>query len=165
VLTLFLLPELNQRLRPAILAMKPGTRVVSNSFPMGDWRPDLTAAVTQDCKTYCRALMWTVPAKVEGYWLVQYHLTRGSVSVALKLEQVHQYFNGALVGMHLHLPVKGRLDGTAIAFDGSSAYHGTGESLRIEFKGEVKGDPMEGSYLFPDKQLSGTWSATWKKGL
>ena len=71
VLTLFLLPEINLRLLPTILNMKPGTRVVSNSFDMGSWKPDQTAEVTRDCKTYCQALLWIVPAKVEGTWQMQ----------------------------------------------------------------------------------------------
>ena len=55
VITLFLLPELNERLRPTILDMKPGTRVVSNSFSMGNWQPDERVEVTEDCRGYCRA--------------------------------------------------------------------------------------------------------------
>jgi tRNA G37 N-methylase Trm5 len=68
VVTMFLLPSINMRLRPTILEMKPGTRVVSNSFDMGDWEPDQTADVSDDCRSYCRALYWVVPAKVAGTW-------------------------------------------------------------------------------------------------
>lgn len=68
VITMFLLPDLNMRLRPALLDMKPGTRIVSNSFGMGDWEPDETVAVKEDCSTYCNAYKWTVPAKVAGRW-------------------------------------------------------------------------------------------------
>ena len=68
VITLFLLPDLNVRLRPKILNMKPGIRVVSNSFDMGDWTPDERATVTDGCTSYCNALFWIVPAKVQGKW-------------------------------------------------------------------------------------------------
>lgn len=68
VLTLFLLPELNVKLRPTILNMRPGTRVVSNSFQMGDWKPDQSATVTGDCGSWCTAHLWIVPAKVAGTW-------------------------------------------------------------------------------------------------
>src|SRR4029078_11990491 len=70
VITLFLLPELNVKLRPKILAMKPGTRVVSNSFTMGDWHADQTENVSdkQGCTAYCTAYLWIVPAKAEGRW-------------------------------------------------------------------------------------------------
>ena len=68
VITMFLLPDLNLRLRPTLLEMKPGTRVVSDSFDMGDWVPDETATVQDGCSTYCTALLWIVPAKVAGKW-------------------------------------------------------------------------------------------------
>jgi precorrin-6B methylase 2 len=68
VITMFLLPQINMRLRPTILNLKPGTRVVSNSFTMEDWTADETATVTEGCQTWCTALFWIVPAKVEGSW-------------------------------------------------------------------------------------------------
>ena len=68
VLTLFLLPDINIRLRPKILNMKPGLRVVSNAFDMGDWEPDETATVSDDCSQFCTAFYWLVPAKVQGTW-------------------------------------------------------------------------------------------------
>jgi hypothetical protein len=63
VVTMYLLPELNMRLRPTILAMKPGTRVTSHQFNMGDWEADETAEIE-----YRTAYLWIVPAKVEGNW-------------------------------------------------------------------------------------------------
>ncbi|MEO8104495.1 MAG: methyltransferase domain-containing protein [Betaproteobacteria bacterium] len=68
VLTLFLLDELNLQLRPIILNMKPGTRVVSNTFTMGDWTPDEIVRPGPNCGAYCQGFFWTVPAKVEGTW-------------------------------------------------------------------------------------------------
>src|SRR5881628_2174365 len=66
VITLFLLTDLNLKLRPTLLTLKPGTRVVSNTFRMGDWEPDQT--VELGCDTYCTAYLWIVPARVEGRW-------------------------------------------------------------------------------------------------
>ena len=66
VLTLYLLPEINYQLRPTILKMKPGTRVVSHDFDMVEWEPD---AITQTPRS--RALMWVVPADVAGEWTFQ----------------------------------------------------------------------------------------------
>ena len=66
VVTTFLLPSLNLQLRPTILAMKPGTRVVSNSFPFGDWEPDDTATIDEPCERWCKALFWVVPARIAG---------------------------------------------------------------------------------------------------
>src|SRR5688572_24197964 len=68
VITMFLLPDINIKLRPKILGLKPGTRIVSNSFTMGDWKADRTETVKDNCTSYCTALLWIVPAKVDGSW-------------------------------------------------------------------------------------------------
>ena len=68
VITMFLLPDINLRLRPKILDMKPGTRVVSNTFTMGEWEADETSTVAEASGYYRTALLWIVPAKVEGTW-------------------------------------------------------------------------------------------------
>ena len=62
VITLFLLPTLNEKLRPTILKMKPGTRIVSNAFAMGDWQPDQNETI-QNCTQWCTAMLWIVPAR------------------------------------------------------------------------------------------------------
>ncbi|HWE17408.1 MAG TPA: methyltransferase domain-containing protein [Hyphomicrobiaceae bacterium] len=147
VLTLFLLPELNLRLMPTILKMKPGTRVVSNSFSMGSWRPDKTAEVVQDCKTYCRALLWIVPAKVEGDWQMQSASGPGGPRYLLTLKQTHQFFEGILTGgTPAVVPVVGRLDGNGITFTNKREP----QSLDVmEFSGEVTGEHMKGSLRTP----------------
>ncbi|HWH77673.1 MAG TPA: class I SAM-dependent methyltransferase, partial [Candidatus Binatus sp.] len=68
VITMFLLPDINLKLRPKILNLKPGIRIVSNSFTMGDWSSDETVSVKDGCVSYCTAHLWIVPAKVEGNW-------------------------------------------------------------------------------------------------
>src|SRR4029078_6676891 len=68
VITMFLLPSINLKLRPTILNLKPGTRVVSNTFTMEDWEADETDTVSDGCTSWCTALLWIVPAKVEGTW-------------------------------------------------------------------------------------------------
>jgi len=70
VITMFLLPEINLRLRPRLLDLKPGTRVVSNTFTMGEWEPDYEADTDEDWSSWNRALLWIVPAKVEGKWKI-----------------------------------------------------------------------------------------------
>ena len=87
VLTMFLLNDINVRLRPTILNMKPGTRVVSNTFTMGDWTADETVT-TPNCTSWCTALLWIVPAKVEGTWKTP----QGD----LKLTQTYQNLAGTL---------------------------------------------------------------------
>src|SRR5207247_6551650 len=67
VISMFLLPSINLQLRPKILDLKPGTRVVSNTFTMEDWQPDEKATI-EPCTQWCTALLWIVPAKVDGTW-------------------------------------------------------------------------------------------------
>ena len=88
VITMFLLPEINMKLRPKILNLKPGTRVVSNSFTMEDWEDDETETVTGECTSWCTAHFWIVPAKVEGTW----QTPQGE----LKLTQEFQKVKGTL---------------------------------------------------------------------
>ncbi len=68
VITMFLLPSINMQLRPSLLDLKPGTRIVANTFTMEDWQADETQSVTDDCSSWCTALLWIVPAKVQGTW-------------------------------------------------------------------------------------------------
>jgi SAM-dependent methyltransferase len=87
VVTLYLLPELNVRLRPTILKMKPGTRVVSHSFLMDDWEPDERSS-TEDGQAY----LWIVPAQVNGKWKFRSDDSRREFD--LQLEQTFQQVNG-----------------------------------------------------------------------
>ena len=66
VVTLYLLPDLNQQLRPQLLEMKPGTRVVSHAWDMGEWEPDATQRIGES-----EAFLWIVPARVEGRWTIK----------------------------------------------------------------------------------------------
>src|ERR1700758_1368709 len=68
VITMFLLPSINIKLRPKILDLKPGTRIVSNTFDMEEWKPDETIEAEKGCTSWCTAYLWIVPAKVEGTW-------------------------------------------------------------------------------------------------
>ncbi|MGE4338538.1 MAG: cyclopropane-fatty-acyl-phospholipid synthase family protein, partial [Pigmentiphaga sp.] len=70
VITLFLLPSINEKLSPTLLELEPGTRIVSNSFRMGDWESDDSSTVDEDCSRWCTALLWYVPAKVGGDWIL-----------------------------------------------------------------------------------------------
>jgi hypothetical protein len=87
VLTLYLLPELNLRLRPTILRMKPGTRVVSHSFLMGDWEPD-DRTMSDDGSAY----LWIVPAQVAGNW--SFREAEGNGRFSVQLEQEFQQLSG-----------------------------------------------------------------------
>jgi SAM-dependent methyltransferase len=136
VITMFLLPDINLRLRPKILDLKPGTRVVSNTFTMGEWEADRTETITE-CTSWCTALLWIVPAKVDGTWQLQ----QGE----LKLTQTFQNVAGTLGNTAI---TNGKLNGDQIAF----SVGGT------QYTGRVNGTTMEGT--FKSGSGSGNWRAT-----
>jgi len=120
VITMFLLPDINKRLRPKILNLKPGTRIVSNSFDMGDWEADETGtAVSEEGSSYYRtALLWIVPAKVEGTWK--------SAAGEIALRQSYQMVAGSITsGSASTLVTGGKLLGDKITFSaGGTQYSG-----------------------------------------
>jgi SAM-dependent methyltransferase len=138
VITMFLLPSINLKLRPTILEMRPGTRVVSNSFDMGDWRPEQTVEALGECTSYCRAHLWIVPAKVEGTW----KLPEGD----LRLEQTYQTLLGTFrMGNSTMNITDGKVIGNSLSFV-------AGDTRYI---GRVNGNAIEGI-----SQTSSPWRAT-----
>jgi SAM-dependent methyltransferase len=126
VLTLYLLPRLNIRLRPTILKMRPGTRVSSHSFTMDDWEADdgINSA-GEKCKEHCSAYFWVVPARVAGTWRIR----QGT----LRLDQKFQRFTGTLrSGGQTHKIEDGRVRGEAITFTAGG----------VKYEGTVKGRKM-----------------------
>jgi len=148
VITLYLLPALNMKLRPQLLSMRPGTRVVSHSFSMEDWEADEISSVDGR-----RAYFWLVPANVMGGW----HLDAGTQKVDMSLEQTFQKINGTVALGPVHAGLRGaRLRGSDISF----AYvDQTG--LRRDFSGRVTGGKMEGTFR-DEKGAEGRWTATKK---
>jgi precorrin-6B methylase 2 len=136
VVTMFLLPQINLRLRPKLLDMAPGTRVVSNSFTMDDWEADETATLTDNCSSWCTALLWIVPAKVEGTWRLG--------QSDLVLTQKFQMLSGTLGSTPI---ADGRLRGNEITFTAGAA----------KYTGKVAGSSMQGTMTGGS---GGSWSAT-----
>jgi hypothetical protein len=135
VITMFLLSSINIKLRPKILDLKPGTRIVSNTFDMGEWKPDETATLP-GCSSWCTAHLWIVPAKTEGTW----KLPQGELTI----KQSFQMINGTLKSANATTPVNGKLNGDQISFSAGSA----------SYTGRVNGNAMEGT-------VGGNkWSAT-----
>ena len=137
VLTLYLLPSLNVKLRPTILNMKPGTRVVSHAFTMDDWHPDQTDSV--DGRT---AYLWIVPAKVDGTWQ--------TATGELALKQQYQTFSGTLKTANGASAISGgKLNGTQVSFSANG----------VRYSGRVNGDRIDGT---AQASAGGTtkWSAT-----
>ena len=121
VITMFLLPDINLKLRPKILRLKPGTRIVSNSFDMSDWTTDETVTLTPDvgCDgSWCTAHLWIVPARVAG----SYQLPQGE----LVLKQKFQKLSGTLAaGGKTYALEDGKVRGTDVSFKaGGKAYRG-----------------------------------------
>lgn len=123
VVTMFLLPSINMRLRPTILKMKPGTRVVSNTFTMEDWEPDQSETISGDCVSWCTAHLWIVPAQVEGSWQLG--------NQPLTLTQKFQKLTGKLGSTD----VTGRLRGDEITLTAGT----------MKYVGKVEGNSIKGS--------------------
>jgi 16S rRNA G966 N2-methylase RsmD len=142
VITMFLLDEMNLKLRPQILNLKPGTRVVSNTFTMGEWEADQTATVDdkKDCGDYFMAYLWIVPTKVEGTWM----LPQGR----LTLKQSFQTFSGTLKYGANITPVNGKLSGDLINFNAGN----------VKYTGRVSGSTMEG--IYESGGITTQWKAT-----
>lgn len=141
VITMFLLTDINLKLRPTLLDLKPGTRIVSNTFRMGSWEPDDTATVEDDCTSWCTALLWIIPAKVEGSW----NLGSG----VLTLSQEFQMVSGTVAQGNVSTALAGaRLRGDEIRFT-------VGESV---YTGRVTGNTMAGAVQTGQK--TGKWTAT-----
>ena len=139
VITMFLLPSINMKLRPKILDLKPGTRIVANSFDMEDWKPDETAKV-DGCSNWCTAYLWIVPAKVGGTW----NLSQGE----LTLKQTFQLISGTLKsGNNTAQITNGKLNGDQITFTAGGA----------QYTGHVSGNFIEGTVKGGS---NGKWRAT-----
>jgi hypothetical protein len=152
VVTMYLLPALNLKLRPQILAMRPGTRVVSHSFSMDDWEPDETSSLDGR-----RAYFWVVPANVGGAWTLELQGGGAAEKFELTLEQRFQKLEGtAGLGPVLAGLREPRLRGFVIGF----AYVDNA-GVRREFSGRVSGARMEGSFR-ADNGTEGRWTATRK---
>ena len=146
VITLFLSPEINLKLRPKLMNLKPGTRVVSNTFNMGDWAPDDKAVSSDEARSvyYRHALLWVVPAKVNGAWQ--------SPQGRLRLIQRYQKIEGTLQVKGKVLPITNAvLRGDRISF-------GVGDA---RYSGIVKDNVIEGTVIQGDSTQP--WRATHAK--
>ena len=130
VITMFLLPDINLKLRPKLLQLKPGTRVVSNSFTMGDWQADETAELgsSQGCtNSWCTALLWIIPARVAG----THKTPQGEVT----FKQQYQMLSGTLRTPQRTVPLEGRVRGEEITFKaGGREYRGRMNGKQLELK-------------------------------
>jgi hypothetical protein len=148
VITMYLLPSLNMKLRPQILSMKPGTRVASHSFSMEDWEADETSSLDGR-----RAYFWVVPAPVMGTWTFDI----GGPRQELVLEQSFQKIHGTIAFGAIQAGLREtRLRGADIAFSYVDLI-----GNRRDFTGKVNGNRMDGTFR-DQKGVEGKWTASKK---
>lgn len=140
VLALFLLPSNLEKLRDKFTMLKPGTRMVLNTYAIPEWEPDVTETITANCQSWCTSLLYIVPARVAGTW----QMSDGEV----RFTQDFQMITGELRGANAKGNLSGRLKGEEITFTvGSTVY-----------TGRVSGDRMEGTATTQGRPQK--WSAT-----
>jgi len=140
VLALFLLPANLQKLESKFLDLKPGSRIVANTFWIPDWSADETFTMQNDCDSWCTVQLFIIPAKVQGKW----RLDQGELS----LTQSYQMVSGTLTSSGTSTPVQGRLRGDQITFTAGNA----------QYSGQVNGSSMRGTLKSGATSMS--WSAT-----
>jgi SAM-dependent methyltransferase len=138
VITMFLLPEINLKLRPSLLELKPGTRIVSNTFQMDEWIPDSTVRAEDDCQFWCDAYLWIIPAKVGGIWKM--------LEAEITINQKFQTFSGIYIsGERKKRISEGKINGNQICFNVN----------KDKYSGIINGSFMEGTVK------SGTKTRQW----
>jgi precorrin-6B methylase 2 len=143
VITMFLLPEINLKLRPRLLDLKPGTRIVSNTFTMGEWEADQEATTDENWNSWNTAYLWIIPAKAGGKW----KLGNGE----LNLTQEFQFVRGTLTSGGKSLTVTdGRLQGNSISFTVNDE----------KYTGTVGDKIMKGTISNTSKGTMSDWIAT-----
>lgn len=150
VITMYLLPEVNLQLRPSILALMPGTRIVSHDWDMGDWKPDQTVVLPVPDKQVgmeksSKVHLWLVPAKVEGTWCGHRLIGGGTLQLAQKYQEV----DGSLVRRGRQREGTGRMQGSVLHFqskgDGPLLLEVAGDALRVtgdNVQAALRGAPM-----------------------
>jgi SAM-dependent methyltransferase len=143
VLLMYLLPEVNLTLRPLILRnMKPGSRIVSHDFDMGDWEPDAHNRVQSDEYGH-EVFYWVVPAWVEGTWEGTADVDGRKVPLKLTLSQRYQFFSGRMFWGDKEVPIEdgARLNGATLEFQATLPWQG--RSRRVHVTGTVNGETLE----------------------
>jgi SAM-dependent methyltransferase len=134
VITMFLLPDINLKLRPRLLDLKPGTRIVSNTFSMGNWEPDSEATTDGNLDSWYTALLWIIPAKIEGVW----NLGSGLLNIYQEFQMIY----GTLkTDDKISILTEGRLNGDKITFSVDGAKY----SGRVTGKSTMEGTADSGS--------------------
>ncbi len=155
VVTLYLLTELNLRLRPELLKLAPGTRIVANAFDMGEWEAD-----ELDTSTASSLRLWIVPARVAGTWTWSVKHNGHARQFELDANQQFQRMSGVVKLGQQRLRMRDpRLRGDELSFvllEQQRADHG----VRFDFSGRIKGDKIEGDVVVSEGNARTRWVAT-----
>src|SRR5688500_18985685 len=148
VVSTYLLPQMNLKLRPKILKLKPGTRVVAHDYHMGAWYPDDQKDIVVPEKKVgtpgiSYVYLWYVPAPVAGKWRADVNVAGKTVPYELAFDQSFQILEGNMRSGNNSTLVRGRLNGEAISFIAQPK--GSPGNQRHEFTGRVNGDTIEGT--------------------
>ena len=165
VISSYLLPEMNLKLRPKILALKPGTRVVAHDYHMGDWYPDAQKDVPVPEKVVgtpglSYIYLWVVPAQVAGKWQAQLSVAGKDTSYEIAFEQLFQILEGTVRSGSDSALLRGRLtNGDQITF--ATQPKGSPGGLPHEFTGRVSGDTIQGTVRIGEGPAArqANWSA------
>jgi SAM-dependent methyltransferase len=158
VVTLYLLPELNRKLRPKLLSdLRPGTRVASHDFDMGDWHPDQVIYVPGSYEH--TVFYWVIPANVDGAWRMSVPTPTGERRYLLRLQQRYQEVRGTVSAeAEARLITNATLTGDHLRFTVVTGIQG--EEVRMSFDGRVSGEAMRGSVDVQGGALAGRYDWT-----
>lgn len=153
VVTIYLLPEYNAVLKPSLLALKPGTRIVSHDYGIGDWEPDAQSKVVAPEKPVgvdkaSWIYYWMVPARVEGHWRSSIPAARGATALGIKLWQRYQNVEGtATIGANTVAIQRPVLKGDLFTFELTEGRH------QLHFEGRISADRISGRLRSGNKKF------------
>jgi len=143
VMALFLLPTNLEKLKDKLFNLRPGSRIVMNTFTVEGWEPDVTERLETNCESWCTAALYIVPAKVAGTWQFQ--------SGQVTLEQKFQMLSGTVTTRGTGTPISdGRMRGDEISFSAEG----------FSYAGKVDGDRIVGTATRTENGAKQTWTAT-----
>jgi precorrin-6B methylase 2 len=151
VVTIYMSGDVNRRLRPKLLReLKPGARIATYTFDMGEWKPDDTSSFGRE-----DAYFWVVPANVSGRWTWTEGKGRSKTRWVLELKQAFQEISGQVIRDGKAFPVRGgRVKGAGIGF--TLDHDPAGKAALVEFTGRIRGNTIEGTIA------AGTSRRAWK---
>jgi SAM-dependent methyltransferase len=159
VVALYLLPDLNRKLRPKLLSdLRPGTRVASHDFDMGDWHPDRVIYVPGSVYEHI-VYYWVIPANVDGVWQMRVPTPTGERRYLLRLQQQYQEVRGTVNAEGEAILIRNAtLTGDHLRFTVTTSVQG--EEVQMSFDGRVSGEAMRGSVEVQGGAISGRYEWT-----